>query len=245
MPLSIDEAVCIRVWDWSETSQTVSLFTRLHGVIRCVAKGSKRDNARFSGGLELLTRAEFSASIKKADALSILASWDLLETFPAARRRLSSFYTGAVMLDIIQHAVHDHDPHEHLYTALLTALRALGSDLENLALLHLLWAALHETGHRPEVAHDVISAAPLADAPTYAFSPHQGGLTLDQPSAARHGPAWRVRAATVTLLRQLASNTSQPPTDPDAVERATRLLAMYFREALGVAPATFPRLLGE
>ena len=34
-----DQGVCIRHWDFSETSQTVSLFGRSLGVVRGLAKG--------------------------------------------------------------------------------------------------------------------------------------------------------------------------------------------------------------
>ena len=51
-----DQAVCIRMIDWSETSQIVALLTREHGVLRGLAKGSKRMSpsaiSRFSGGIE-------------------------------------------------------------------------------------------------------------------------------------------------------------------------------------------------
>lgn len=49
MPPVSDDAVCIRHWDWSETSQTVSLFTRGHGLVRALAKGSKRPKSPYSG----------------------------------------------------------------------------------------------------------------------------------------------------------------------------------------------------
>ena len=42
MPTISDYAICIRRWDFSETSQTVSLFTRESGIIRGLAKGAKR-----------------------------------------------------------------------------------------------------------------------------------------------------------------------------------------------------------
>ena len=43
MPIIADTAICIRCWDFSETSQTVSLVTREHGVVRGLAKGAKRE----------------------------------------------------------------------------------------------------------------------------------------------------------------------------------------------------------
>ncbi|HAC09503.1 MAG TPA: DNA repair protein RecO, partial [Phycisphaerales bacterium] len=53
MPTIRDEAVCVRHWDFSETSQTVSLFLRDHGLVRGLAKGARRERGSFSGGFDL------------------------------------------------------------------------------------------------------------------------------------------------------------------------------------------------
>src|SRR5262245_12470421 len=99
MPPITDQAICIRQWDWSETSQTVSLFSREHGILRAVAKGAKRENARFSGGLEVATRGEIIARIKPGDTLSLLIAWDLQEVFPGTRARLQSFHAAMLLMD--------------------------------------------------------------------------------------------------------------------------------------------------
>jgi DNA repair protein RecO (recombination protein O) len=223
-----DEGVCIRQWDWSETSQTVSIFTRGQGIIRGIAKGAKRENARFSGGIEIMTRAEVISSSKPTDGLTLLAAWDLLETFPAARRSLSAFYAGMGMLDVVQRSLSERDPHPGLYDALVEGLRSLGEPAaDRRALLRVIWKALDETGHRPELARDVSTGGDLEPARSYAFSARLGGLTRDDHGAAPG--VWRVRAETVDLLRALAAG-SPPDGDEGAVDRATRLLALYFRE---------------
>ena len=61
MPILSDSAICIRCWDYSETSQTVSLLTKENGLIRGIAKGSKRDKGPFSGGFDPLTRGHIVA----------------------------------------------------------------------------------------------------------------------------------------------------------------------------------------
>ncbi len=233
--------MCVRHWDWSETSQTVSIFTRGNGMVRCVAKGSKRENARFSGGLEVMTRGDLVVSLKTGGTMSILASWDLAEVFPAARRSLESFHTGMTMLDVVQHAVEGHDPHEALYDALVAALRDLGGgEREARGLLSVLWAALTQTGHRPELTVDLVSGEPLKQADVYSFVPRLGGVTAD--GATSDGPVWRVRRETVEMLRV---GEGWPDAVEGTVERATKLLAMYFREVFGVNPPTFARLLGS
>ena len=113
MPPVHDIALCIRHWDWSETSQTVSLFTRTHGLIRGIAKGSKREKSNFSGGIELLTRGQALFILKPAADLANLTAWDLQETFPAIRRNLSSFYSAMYMADLLQH-IEDIEPDQRL-----------------------------------------------------------------------------------------------------------------------------------
>ena len=55
-----DDGICLRVTDFSETSQIVGLFTRGHGLVPMIAKGSKRQTKKntMSGPLDLLTSGE-------------------------------------------------------------------------------------------------------------------------------------------------------------------------------------------
>lgn len=236
-----DLAICIRQWDWSETSQTVSLLGRDTGIVRAMAKGSKRADPRFSGGLETLTLGEMMAIMRPAASLATLTAWDLRETFPALRRSLSAFYAGMCMADLVQHTVSEHDPHPVLFDGLVGGLRSLGDGErdDRMAVLRFQWIVLCEIGYRPEVARDVRTGRGLEGAETYGFAPHEGGLTVapapgtlpDRP------PVWLVRAGTVAVLRELAGagdaaaigRTSAGPW----LDRANRLLGAYLREVLG------------
>lgn len=248
MPAVTDQAVCVRVWDWSETSQTVSLFSREHGMVRCVAKGSKREKSAYSGGLELLTRGEMLASIKHAGQLSLLMAWDLQEVFPAARQSLGSFHAGMLLLDTVRHCVTELDPHPPLFDELLAGMRSLGTPAgDRAAVLRVLWASLSATGHRPELFRDLTTGGQLPDAPVLALSTAVGGLVPDTARPTGPGKSWRVRTETVAALRALATRGGDAASDapPEAAERGARLLAVYFREVFGVEPPTFKRLLGD
>jgi DNA repair protein RecO (recombination protein O) len=239
-----DEAICIRHWDWSETSQTVSLFSRAHGLIRGLAKGAKREKGPFSGGIELLTRGEVVAIVKSGAAMATITAWDLLEIFPAARRSLEAFHVGIYLMDVLQHTVTDEDPHPELYDQMLEALRELARSPQ-WTLLTGQWAILSETGHRPEVGADVRTGEALAGAERVAFSPRLGGLVRVGES----GPpadAWGVRPETVGLLADLAARRATPENaDMAAVPRAGRLLAAYLRFLLDRELPSVSPLFGE
>jgi DNA repair protein RecO (recombination protein O) len=229
VPTVTEQALCIRQWDWSETSQTVSLLGRDSGLVRAIAKGAKRENSRFSGGLEPLTRGEMIAILKPSADLGQLIAWDLQETFPVLRSRLSAFYAGMYMAELVHSALTERDPHPALFDALLAALRALGLPAaERDAVLRFQWATLVEAGYRPELDADIISGGPLAPARSYLFLARQGGFASD--TGAEAPGAYRVRAETVAGLRDLAAGGTPAP---ETTERASRLLALYLREILG------------
>lgn len=209
-------------------------MSREHGLIRGVAKGSKREKARFSGGFEAPSRGHIQFSSKPAEGLTLLTAWDLAQSYYAMRRSLRSFHTGMAMVDLVQHALDVSDPHPTIYDALQSALSSLGeAPAESAGLLLLLWTILDDTGHRPELEIDVGTGEPLESNPrVYGFSARLGGLVADQPDVSTDrdgGVVWRVRAGTVTLLRALAgAQTDLVTTDSDSILRATRLLTQYY-----------------
>ncbi len=253
MPNLRDEAVCIRRWDFSETSQTVSLFCREHGLLRGIAKGAKREKSQFSGGIELLTRGEVLALVRKGRDLATLTDWNLLEVFPALSARLDAHRAGLYMVDLIQHLLHEGDPHTRLFDELVEALRGLAEPrMSSRAVLRFQWALLVEAGYKPILDRDAHSGAVLPQQEgSLAFSAEAGGTV----EAGADAGAWRVRLATVDLLRKLEEGAeSGPPAvidaveersgDDESVQRASRLLAAYLRHLMGQELATMRHLFG-
>ncbi len=181
MPTVKQQAICIRHWDWSETSQTVSLFTEGHGVVRGLAKGSRREHAPFSGGLELLTRGEvvliLKGTAREGGSLSTLTAWDLQEPYSGLRRSLKALHAGMFLADLVHHALRELDPHPPLFGSMTGGLETLDrGQSPGRVVMGFLWDVLVETGYRPEVFVDAQSGGPLAESAVYLFSPAMGGL---------------------------------------------------------------------
>jgi len=255
MPAAIDEALCIRAWDWSETSQTCMLFARAHGLLRVLAKGSRRPKSPYSGGVELLGRGRIGVIVRPHSELALLTEWDLIETFPALRASLKVHRAGLYIADLLAHAIRDHDPHAPLYDATLECLRLLRTAEDvPAALLKFQWSLLVETGYKPVLDSDIRTGETLPAAPkarAYRFAPNLGGLTADAPEyehPTERIHAWRVRASTIDLLRALDARglegVADAGADAQAMDRATRLLASYLRYSLGQEPATMPLVFG-
>lgn len=239
-----DEGICVRHWDWSETSQTVALLTRDHGLLRCVAKGSKREKAPFSGGVELLTRGTLTAIVKPNAELAMLTSWDLTGPMPHARRSFDRYAACMYCVDLIPRLVHDEDPHPGAFDALGAALEAIagdppcdpGTELPGW-LAWLQWRLLDETGSKPEVGVDVRTGEPLAGATPVGFAWDLGGL-VGWTAGGSGVAAARIRAGTAAVLRRLdaGAGPGELGATPDEVTRAARVLAARIRALIGQEP---------
>lgn len=255
-----DDALCLRQWDWSETSQTAIIFTRTHGLLRVLAKGSRRPVPNYSGGLEILSRAQAGFILRPNTELALLTEWDLTQTFSALRTNLSAHTTALFVADLLQHTIRDHDPHPLLWDVALRTLETLGSVARAdtlsipLALLKFQWSLLVECGYRPVIDADARNGAPLSTSGHLGFDPTAGGFIslagdapdADPPAASLHNDHaptahWRVRSSTLALIREVATSQYAMPSGmptPDALSRANRLLAAYLRHILGEEPPT-------
>jgi DNA repair protein RecO (recombination protein O) len=249
-----DTAVCVRHWDWSETSQTVSLMTRELGLLRCLAKGSKREKSAFSGGIELCTVGELHAIIKPSTELALLTSWDLHDPMPMVRRTSERFNACMYAIDLIPRLIQDHDPHPEVYDALVTTLATIGGmepcdrGTPILAVLAWYqWMLLVHTGSKPELRVDVQTGEELADAKVFGFSTAHGGLTAD-PGSLADPQIYRVRARTVEVLRALDDGLAWDDLlafSTGELERCGRLLGVALSTILGAISPSFQWVFPE
>jgi recombinational DNA repair protein (RecF pathway) len=234
VPVLIDDALCIRHWDWSETSQTTVLFTKKNGIVRGLAKGAKRDKGKFSGGFDVLSRGEIGFILKRETELATLTEWDVRETFPKLRDNLQANRSAWYVADMIGRMLPIADPYPGLYATTLEHLRNLQADAgHNLSLLRFQWSLLEETGWRPELKD------PDPQAQTLAFDPIEGRFTTDSGIPTH----WRIRRGTMLALESLALH-KEPSTDDEGLYRANRLLAAHLRNVLGEEPMTMAAVFG-
>ena len=255
MPRFKEQAVCIRLIDWSETSQIVALLTEGRGKVRGLAKGSKRLSpsaiARYSGGIELLTRGQAVGLIKPSADLANITEWDLQEPYHYLRRDLTAQRLALYAADLVNAMLAEVDPHPTVFAEFIGLLEALVPSDEVAragALLRFQWRLLTDCGYSPQLDQDVHSGAPIEARRAYLFDPHAGGLTHTGRAAKGNtvGP-WRVRRQTIDLLRGLATDGEMLDVDADVevIGRANRLLCVYARALLDRQLPTMTIVLGN
>src|SRR5881275_459778 len=80
MPLKESEAIVLRTYPLRESDLLVTLFTRLEGKVRGVARAAKKSKKRFGGALEPLTYVKAYYHDRERQELARLDSCEVLES---------------------------------------------------------------------------------------------------------------------------------------------------------------------
>ncbi|MEM0983468.1 MAG: DNA repair protein RecO [Planctomycetota bacterium] len=235
MPPITEDAICLRHREWSETSQVVTLFTRGSGIIRGLAKGSKRERAPYSGGFETLARGEVVLYPKRT-GLAVLASWDVTDTARAFRTSYLAQMLALYAVDLVAHLILDEDPHPLSFQALMRCLGSIRDagvpEAAIVAVARFQRDLLIDTGVMPPWQY---FEAP--DGSRVAWIAADTGEVSHTPRAPGEG-YWGVRIATLALINSLESESLDGLNGPTAA-RAVALLNQWVTRVIGRSPPSF------
>ncbi len=189
-----DEAVVLRLSDYSESSQVVTLFGASHGQVRLMAKGARRGTkTRVAPGFDLLEYGQVQFIPPHGDAqLGILTDWSQQDAFAGLRRELLRLYGALYAAELVAALTEEYDPHPELFAALLAALRGLnGVPVPAPHIPTFQAALLRAIGYAPDLAGCVNCRRPIpARGPAF-FSARAGGV-LCRDCEMHHADKWRI-----------------------------------------------------
>lgn len=201
-----DRAVCIRTVDYSETSQILTLFGRLSGKIRAIAKGSKRAKSAFDGPIEVLSLGQIMYVPAYEGKLATLTEFQPDPMRGEIRRRLFALNCGLFAAELVDLLTDEYDPHPDLFDHFAGLLQDIDEGrleatrrdvLIRLILFQLV--LLYEAGLRPILGSCANCKRPFGPdwSETYFSHPANGMICRDcemsfadkillSPQAARH-----------------------------------------------------------
>ncbi|OHB67064.1 MAG: DNA repair protein RecO [Planctomycetes bacterium RBG_13_60_9] len=154
--LTKDRAVCIQAVDYSETSQVVTLFARLSGKVRAIAKGSKRPKSPFDGPIEVLSFGDVVFSDSGKDRLATLTEFQQQPVRGELRRSLFALHSGLFAAELLNSLTDEYDPHLVLFDHFIRFLQDIeegkvGGERRDILIRVILFqlVLLHEVGLRP------------------------------------------------------------------------------------------------
>src|SRR5512133_3620783 len=96
MPLRSDQCICLRRYEYSESSQILALLGRETGLFRVIAKGAHRRTkagaSKFDGGVDLLDVGDAIMTDPTARELATLTEWKQLDGHLELRANQRTLY---------------------------------------------------------------------------------------------------------------------------------------------------------
>jgi DNA repair protein RecO (recombination protein O) len=181
--LTKDQAICIRVVDYSETSQVVTFFTRLNGKVGAIAKGAKRTPWPFGGPLEMFSCGTIAFSDSSREKLATLVEFEPITGIVDSSVLASDIFVLHCCLfadELVNVLTKDYDPHPGLFDNLLRFLSdvtRIGKGRGLVPLIMFQLNVLREIGLCPVLDHCINCKNPFSDKwPEVYFSNNAKGL---------------------------------------------------------------------
>ena len=171
------QALALRIWPHSNTSQIISWLTPDKGRISTLAKGALRPRSHFLGQCDLFYTCELVYYARSKTDLYIAKEMAALTPRSAFRADWRASCAASYWSSLLQHISVEQNQHDELFSMALLTLDALttGTNLERT----LLWGelkVLHYLGLTPELNQCAICHRPSTQDTVKSFSIQHGGI---------------------------------------------------------------------
>ncbi|MHC4718344.1 MAG: DNA repair protein RecO, partial [Planctomycetota bacterium] len=120
-----DQVICLRTTDFSETSQVLVLLTRQQGLVKLLAKGSKRPKSKSGGRIDLFSEGRCVYAPARRKDLGTLMEFAETAGHMGLRGELARLNAGMMMLELTASMLAEGDPQPAVFDLLHNALARL------------------------------------------------------------------------------------------------------------------------
>lgn len=126
------ESIVLKSYNLAEADRIVVFLTSEHGIVRGVAKGAKRLNSRFGGGLEPFSVVRLAYFQKEALELVSIRHVELIESYFSSAAEPDFLQKFAYLFELLLAVTPPHDPNKDLYRMVKACLEASAHSIDNL-----------------------------------------------------------------------------------------------------------------
>jgi len=176
MPARETEAIILKTFPLGEADRLVSFFGRSSGRIRGVAAGARRVQNRYGSTLEVLSHVQLWYVEKETRDLVRIQQADLLESFHKAQSDYGLSTGLAVISEISELILPEHEVSEPMFRLILLAAREVERTGDwHLPLSYFAFWTVRLGGWLPRFDRCVVCGTPFGSMPAF-YDPHEVGL---------------------------------------------------------------------
>ena len=224
MPARETEAIILKTFPLGEADRLVSFFGRSSGRVRGVAAGARRLKNRYGSTLEVLSHVQIWYVEKETRDLVRIQQAELLESFHKAQSDYGLSTGLAVISEISELILPEHEVSEPMFRLLLLAAREVERTADwHLPLSYFAFWTVRLGGWLPRFDRCVTCGAPFDSKPAF-YDAHQSGLFCENCRRAGMKPLH-------AEARSLAERFAGERLDRMTLERCIETGAGELREA--------------
>ena len=237
MPLVVTDAIVLHAFDYLETSRILRLATREAGVVSVLAKGARRNRAKYGSAVDLFAEGEVQIYLKPGRDLHTIASFDVVTARLAIAGDYDRFAAAAAVAELVLRTGRD-DANPALYQTVANTFQLIATvppaTLASAAIGGL-WRIIAAQGFTPALDECASCHAQIPGDARAAFATKVGGVLCDR--CARLAPNRRLLPpdARDAMRAWLDLSLDQSPThigDENGVRAHQRLLREFIQEHL-------------
>lgn len=211
MALRETEAIVLRTYPMREADLLVTLFTRIEGKVRGVARSAKKSKRRFGGALEPLTYVRAFYDVRERQELVRLDSCEVLESPLATEVSYARAVALGHIAELLDDLLPDHEANDAIFRLTLSVLHVLdGPEIWMPVTYFELWLT-RLVGFLPELNECVMCGRSLNGSRAYFHALADGLMCVDDKRLASSEISGESRALAARMFRSPAESFAGKP----------------------------------
>ena len=211
MALRESEAIVLRTYALREADLLVTLFTRIEGKVRGVARSAKKSKRRFGGALEPLTYVRAFYDVRERQELARLDACEVLESPLAAEVTYARAVALGHIAELLDELLPDHEVNDAIFRLTLSVLHVLtGPEIWMPVTYFELWLT-RLVGFLPELTECVVCGRNLNGSRAYFHALADGLMCTDDKRLASSEISSESRVLAAQMFRVPVENLTAKP----------------------------------
>src|SRR5450631_771612 len=224
MSLRESEAIVLRSYPLREADLLVTLFTRVEGKVRGVARSAKKSKRRFGGALEPLTYVRAFYDVKEGQELARLDSCEVLESPMASEVSYARAVALGHIAELLDELLPDREANDAIFRLTLSVLHVLsGPDIWMPVTYFELWLT-RLVGFLPELTECTVCGRSLNGSRAYFHALADGLVCPDDKRLASSEISGESRTLAAQMFRSPVESFAGMPWPKAQVADVRKLL---------------------
>jgi DNA repair protein RecO (recombination protein O) len=224
MPLKESEAIVLRTYAFRESDLLVTLFTRLEGKLRGVARAAKKSRRRFGGALEPLTYVKASHEDREGRELARLDACEVLESPLGSQVSYPRAVALAHVAEVLDELLPEREANDAAFRLAISVLAQLRGREFWLPITYFdLWMA-RLMGYLPDISECIVCGCGLEGSQAYFHALADGLMCPEHKRLASSEMSAEARNLVARMLRVPLSALAAPGEQRPSAQNLRRFL---------------------